>query len=157
MSKDEIELSGEYHGDINTLMDIIDQQAQRIAEMGAIIDDLGVKLLEARTDALNETLRADHLQFALDAEQKLTEQQAQEQAELKAYVDKNINNMPEGCTATDAEKLRDYNFQLAQRIAELEALLKAVRDDLRMRSDDGVVNISSGIWVELCDSVPEGE
>jgi hypothetical protein len=41
------------------------------------------------------------------------------------------------------------------RIKELEELLALIRDDLRMRSEDGVVDLSDFIWMRMDKALKE--
>ena len=47
------------------------------------------------------------------------------------------------------KKYRQLAAQYTRDIDERDELLKLIRDDLKMRSDDGVVDISNFIWVKL--------
>ena len=55
----------------------------------------------------------------------------------------------------EASQLAARNSRLEQQLAELRGLLSLIRDDLLMRSEDGVVDLSDFIWRRMDKALQE--
>lgn len=59
--------------------------------------------------------------------------------------------------AKEVVEILEGIFELRSRIKELEELLLLIREDLRMRSEDGVVDISDFIWMRMDKALDKQE
>lgn len=52
-------------------------------------------------------------------------------------------------------QLKSNTAKLEQQLAALRELLSLIRDDLRLRSEDGVVDLSDFIWMRMDKALQE--
>ena len=57
--------------------------------------------------------------------------------------------------AVEAQNQQARNAELEQQLAALRELLSLIRDDLRLRSEDGVVDLSDFIWMRMDKALQE--